>query len=265
MSKQQEMTFWEHLDELRSILLRIIAVWIVVLFATIIVMPHIFDSVILAPCSSNFILYRWLDQISRFLPQMPQFVADNTEISLINIQLTSQFVTHITTSMWLSLLLVFPYILYQIWTFVSPALYSHEKSNVKFTFGVGNLMFYLGVTIGYLIVFPLTLRFLANYQVSDLIPNTISLDSYMSNFFTLTMAMGVVFELPLLCKLLSSMGLIDRSFFTIYRRHAIIAILLLAAIITPSGDPFTLIVVFIPIYIVYEISALFVSPHKKQS
>lgn len=259
---EKEMTFWEHLDELRIVLLRILVVWGIALVALIAVMPYIFDRIILAPCSDNFILYHALDAISHYLPAMPQFVTGDFTVTLINIQLTSQFFVHMSTSLWLSLLLCFPFILYQLWTFVRPALYPNERKSVRTSFLIGNIMFYIGVAVGYFIVFPLTLRFLANYQISTLIPNQISLDSYMSHFLTLTFAMGIVFELPLLCKLLSSFGIIHRGLFKQYRRHAIVIILILAAIITPSGDPFTLLVVFLPIYLVYELSALFV---KQQS
>ncbi len=256
---EREMTFWEHLDELRSVLLRIVVVWAVLFIVLLAVMPTIFDKVILAPCSDNFALYHALDVLSRYIPVMPRFATGNFNVSLINIQLTSQFFVHMSTSLWLSLLLGFPYFMYQLWTFVRPALYPAERRSVRVAFMIGNIMFYVGIAVGYFIVFPLTLRFLANYQISTLIPNQISLDSYMGHFLTLTFAMGIVFELPLLCKILSVMGVLRRSFFKQYRRHAIIALLILAAVITPSGDPFTLIVVFLPIYMVYELSAMFVA------
>lgn len=259
---EREMTFWEHLDELRTVLLRILVVWGVLLVILIAIMPTIFDKVILAPCSDDFALYHALDYISRYIPAMPQFATDDFTVSLINIQLASQFFVHMSTSLWLALLLAFPYIMYELWLFVRPALYPAERHSVRFTFLIGNIMFYIGIAVGYFLVFPLTLRFLANYQISALIPNQISLDSYMSHFLTLTFAMGIVFELPLICKLLSTFGLLHRGDFGQYRRHAIVAILILAAVITPSGDPFTLLVVFFPIYLVYELSALFVKSRK---
>jgi len=116
-------------------------------------------------------------------------------------------------------------------------------------------MFYLGVAVGYFLVFPLTLRFLADYQLSEAIPNTISLDSYMDNFFIITFMMGVAFELPLLAWLLGKMGFLSRDFFSKYRRHAIVVLLILAAMITPTGDPFTLSAVFFPIYFLWELSS----------
>ena len=119
-------------------------------------------------------------------------------------------------------------------------------------------MFYLGVAVGYFLVFPIILRFLADYHVSQLVPNQVSLDSYMDNFLMMVFFMGVVFELPLLCWLLGNIGVLHRDFFSKYRRHAIVALVVLAAIITPTGDLFTLSVVFLPLYILYEASALLV-------
>lgn len=256
--QSQPMTFWEHLDELRKVLLRVIVAIAVLMVGLFIAMPYLFDHVILAPCSNDFILYRALRAISQRIPFLPDFAMDDFSVSLINIQLASQFFIHMSTSMWMAVVLAFPFILYQLWCFISPALYENELRNVRFAFLAGNILFFTGIAVGYFLVFPLTLRFLASYQISTLIPNQISLDSYIGNFLSLTFIMGIVFELPLLCKLLSAFGLIDRSFFARYRRHAIIVLLIVAAIITPSGDPFTLLAVFIPIYAVYEVSALFV-------
>ena len=119
-------------------------------------------------------------------------------------------------------------------------------------------MFFLGVLVGYYVVFPVTLRFLADYHVSQLVPNQISLDSYMDTFLMLIFVMGLIFELPLVAWLLGVLGVLHRGFFRTYRRHAIVALLVLAAIITPTGDPFTLMVVFLPIYLLYEVSAYLV-------
>ncbi len=121
-------------------------------------------------------------------------------------------------------------------------------------------MFYLGVATGYFLVFPLTLRFLAQYKVSEMVPNQISLDSYMDNFLVLILVMGIIFELPLVCWMLGRMGLLTRDFFTTYRRHAIVALMALAAVVTPTGDPFTLMVVFLPVYLLWESGAMLVSP-----
>jgi sec-independent protein translocase protein TatC len=164
----------------------------------------------------------------------------------------------------LAVVLTFPYLVWEIWKFISPALYENEKKNVRWVFVFGTLMFFVGCAVGYLMVFPMTLRFLATYQLSPEIVEQVSLDSYMDNFLMLVFVMGVVFEMPLVSWLLSQIGILNRSFFHKYRRHAIVGLLVAAAFITPSSDPFTLSVVFFPLYGLYELSAMFVKKAPKE-
>ena len=239
----KEMSFWEHLDDLRGVLIKIAVVLVIAAVALFIWMPDIFDRVILAPCSSDFALYRWIDHLAATIPGMSELGGD-FHVDLINIRL--------------AVVLTVPIILYLLWTFIAPALYQNERRGVRRAFLFGVVMFYLGVAVGYFLVFPIILRFLADYHVSQLVPNQVSLDSYMDNFLMMVFFMGVVFELPLLCWLLGNIGVLHRDFFSKYRRHAIVALVVLAAIITPTGDLFTLSVVFLPLYILYEASALLV-------
>ena len=247
------MSFWGHLDVLRGVLFRIVAVTFVIAVGLFATMHWIFDNIVLAPCSSDFPLYHFFDYITSLTGEGSSTTPFN--VNLINIKLASQFFIHISTSCWLAITLAFPFIIYQLWTFISPALYENEKRGAKSAFLFGNIMFYLGVAVGYFLVFPLTLRFLADYQLSSSIPNTISIDSYMDNFFIITFMMGVAFELPLLAWLLGKMGVLTRNFFGTYRRHAIVVLLIVAAMITPTGDPFTLSAVFFPIYLLWELSS----------
>ena len=256
--KLQEMSFWDHIDALRAVLVRIVVVLVVMTLGLFFVMPSIFDNVILAPCHGDFVLYRLFERMTSSVSWLPQFSTDGFQVELINIKLASQFFIHMSTSFWLALVLTFPIVLYLLWTFVAPALYPREKRGVKTAFLIGCLMFFLGVAVGYFIVFPVTLRFLADYHVSQLVPNQISLDSYMDTFLMLIFIMGVIFELPLVAWLLGTLGVLHRGFFRTYRRHAVVVLLALAAIITPTGDPFTLMVVFLPIYLLYEVSAYLV-------
>ena len=256
--KLQEMSFWDHIDALRSVLVRIVVVLVVMTLGLFFVMPSIFDRVILAPCHGDFVLYRLFERMTSSVSWLPQFSTDGFQVELINIKLASQFFIHMSTSFWLALVLTFPIVLYLLWSFVAPALYPREKRGVKTAFLIGCLMFFLGVAVGYFIVFPVTLRFLADYHVSQLVPNQISLDSYMDTFLMLIFIMGIIFELPLVAWLLGTLGVLHRGFFRTYRRHAVVVLLVLAAIITPTGDPFTLMVVFLPIYLLYEVSAYLV-------
>ena len=254
----QEMSFWDHIDALRSVLIRIVVVLVVATIGLFCVMPYLFDNVILAPCHGDFVLYRLFERMTSAVAWLPQFTTADFQVELINIKLASQFFIHMSSSFWLGLVLTFPIVLYLLWTFVAPALYPQERRGVKTAFVIGCLMFFLGVAVGYFVVFPVTLRFLADYHVSQLVPNQISLDSYMDTFLMLIFVMGIIFELPLLAWLLGSLNVLHRSFFKTYRRHAVVALLVLAAIITPTGDPFTLMVVFLPIYLLYEVSAYLV-------
>jgi sec-independent protein translocase protein TatC len=256
--KEKEMSFWDHLEEFRWTLIRIIIAVFVLAIAGFILVPKIFDSIILAPSSSDFVTYRFLENASQFIPFLPDFSADAFNVEMLNINMTTQFMTYISTSLALAVLLAIPYILYELWRFISPALYENETKGVKMAFGFGGVMFVIGCLVGYFMVFPLIFRFLITFELSETIKNTISLDSYMNNFYTLILIMGVVFELPLVFWLLSNLGLIYRSFFKSYRRHAVVGSMVLATIITPSGDPFSLIVVTIPLYMLWEISAFVV-------
>ena len=259
----EEMSLWEHLDALRAVLFRIAAVVLVAAGVLFVWMPDLFDSVILAPCKGDFVLYRAFEYLTSQFPSFPQFSTEGFEVKLINIRLASQFFIHMSTSFWLALVLTFPIVIYFLWTFISPALYPHEKRGFRKAFAFGNVMFWLGVMVGYFVVFPITLRFLADYHVSELIPNQISLDSYMDTFMMLIFLMGVMFEMPLLAWLLGKLGILHREFFKKFRRHAVVVLLVLAAIITPTGDPFTLTIVFLPLYLLYEMSALIVKPNRE--
>ena len=234
------MGFWDHAEALRGVLLRVAGLLVVLTCVLFAAMPHIFNSVILAPCKSDFILYRWLAELPGST-LLPDSATGSHDIELINIRLASQFFIHMSTSFWLAVVLGFPFCVYLL--------------GMRTAFIFGNMMFFLGVATGYFIVFPLTLRFLADYQLSALIPNQISLDSYMDNFLMLILVMGIVFELPLVTWLIGKTGFLSRAFFSRYRRHAIVALLVAAAAITPSGDPFTLMVVFLPLYLLWELSA----------
>ncbi|MCD7972518.1 MAG: twin-arginine translocase subunit TatC [Candidatus Azobacteroides sp.] len=260
MGENEKMSFWDHLEDLRWTLVRCIVALFIFAILGFIWMPDLYDSVVMAPTRSDFFLYKYLCKVTSAIPFFPDFCDDTFQVDIINIKMASQFFRHMSTSFWLALILTFPYLAFEIWRFVKPALYAEEKKSMKLVFAFGTVMFFIGCFMGYALVFPMTFRFLATYQLSEMITNQISLDSYMDNFLMLIFIMGVVFELPLISWLLSQLGLLNRSFFKKYRRHAITGLLVAAAIITPSGDPFTLAVVFFPLYMLWELSSLFVKP-----
>ncbi len=260
--KETQMTFWDHLDELRGVLFRCV---LAILVLVVIIFPNkkiVFESVIFAPINSDFVLYKWLNALAGLFA-LPSITPDDFKIELINIELSAQFFTHISVSLTLAFILAVPYILYQFWNFLKPGLYEHERKSTKRAFGFASILFFIGVLVGYLFVFPLTLRFLGTYQVSDWVVNQISLNSYISMFTWLILIMGIVFEMPALAAILSKMGIISKGMLKKYRKHAFSILLILAAIITPSGDAFTLFIVAMPLYLLYEFSILICSDFNK--
>ena len=257
------MTFWDHLEALRWMLVRVFSALGIFIIGGFAFIPWIFEHVIMAPIDNQFFLYRWLAKMAEQVAIMPDDLTRPFHVSIINIRLSSQFFLHMSLSFWLALLITFPYLVYEVWKFICPALYENERKSMRFTFVFGTVMFFIGCVVGYSVVFPLTLRFLYNYQLSASISNQLSLDSYMDNFLMLVFMMGIVFELPLVSMLLGKIGILHRGFFSTYRSHAVVALLVVAAFITPSSDPFTLMAVFIPIYILWELSAFLVKPAPK--
>lgn len=202
-------------------------------------------SVVLAPSKSDFFLYSIIG-------------ADEFDIKLINTGLAEQFTIHMKVALTVGLLVASPYILYLLFRFISPALYENERRySVRITLGA-YVMFIVGVALNYLLVFPLTVRFLGTYSVSDDIDNMLTLSSYVDSLLMMSLWFGIIFELPVVCWLLGKFGLLKAEWMTRYRRHAIVAILFIAAVITPTGDIFTLLIVSLPIYILYEVSVILI-------
>ena len=260
--EDKELTFWEHLDVLRWALVRIVVVWFILAIGFFIAMPSLFDTVILGPCHNNFIFYQFLRSMGEALNLTGDFFTQEFDIKLQNINLAAPFFVHLSTSFVLSLVVLAPYILWEIWLFIRPALYVNESRGVKKALLLGSVMFYIGVAVGYFVIYPMTLRFLSTYNLSPDIEILISLNSYIDNFMTLVLCMGLAFELPLVTWILSLLGIITRDTLREYRRHAFVVIVIVSAIITPTGDPFTLMAVTLPLYALYELSILMVKDKK---
>ena len=242
MASTGEMTFWDHLEDLRKCIFRVLGVFASAVVVLFFFKNFLFDSLILAPSKSDFFLY--------------QMLGTDFSMTLVNIEVAAQFLIHIRITLICAFIVTFPVIVYELWRFIAPALYENEKRLVKGAFAFASLLFYLGVAVGYALVFPLMLNFFSGYQVSQEIANTFSLTSYISLFTSLVMTFGIVFEFPTVVAVLSSIGLLTRESLSSYRKHAVCAVLILAAVITPSGDPFSLLVVSVPLYLLYEFSIL---------
>lgn len=242
MAQSGEMTFWDHLEDLRKCIFRIIAVFATVTVGLFFFKEFLFEDVILAPSKADFYLY--------------QLLGADVSVSLVNIEVAAQFMIHMKVTFVVALILVFPYFIYEIWRFVSPALYSNEKKAVSGAFAFASALFYTGVAVGYFLLFPLMLNFFAGYQVSPDVPNTFSLSSYISLLTSTVITFGLVFEFPTIVAVLSGLGILTRESLRGFRRYALLIVVILAAVITPSGDPFSLMVVSVPLYILYEFSIL---------
>lgn len=241
---EQVMTFWDHLDELRSVIIRILVITVVAAAVAFCLKEELF-AVVLAPRTSDFITYRLMG-------------VEPFSIHLMNTGLTEQFMVHLKTAMYAGVLVASPYIIWQLFRFISPALYDNERKYATLLCTSGYLMFMLGTALNYFLIFPLTVKFLGTYQVSPDVANMLTLQSYMDTLLMMSLVMGIVFELPVVSWILGRMGLINRQMMRAMRRHAIVAILVVAAIITPTTDVFTLFIVALPIWLLYEVSILIV-------
>ena len=242
MSQGKEMTFWDHLEDLRMSIFRMIAVFAAVVVGLFFFKDFLFGEVILGPSRADFFLYRLL----------------GTEFSmeLVNLEVAAQFMIHMKVTFLSALVLTFPYIIYEVWRFIAPALYDNERKAVRGAFLFASFLFYLGVVVGYALIFPLMLNFFAGYHVSPEIPNTFSLSSYIALLTSMVLTFGIVFEFPTVVVALSSLGVLKKETLTSFRKHAVLVVAILAAVITPSGDPFTMLVVSVPLYLLYEFSIL---------
>ena len=238
------LTFWDHLDELRSVIIRILVITVLAAIVAFCLKDELF-AIVLAPRTSDFITYRLMG-------------VEPFSIHLMNTGLTEQFMIHMKTSFYVGMLVASPYIIYQLFRFVSPALYDNERKYATALVASGYLMFMLGTALNYLLIFPLTVRFLGTYQVSPDVSNMLTLQSYMDTLIMMSLVMGNVFELPVVSWLLGKMGLVNRRIMRTWRKHAVVAILIVSAIITPTTDAFTLFVVALPIWLLYELSILIV-------
>lgn len=247
---QELLTFGGHLEVLRRMLFRILAV-VGTLAIVIFCCKEVTWRLLLAPSECSFTTYRWIESLASAVGFDFHFEA--FFVDLIATDLSSQFMTHLTTSIYLGLLGSSPYILYELFRFVSPALYENERKYSVQVVVIVYLLFILGVLMSYYVLFPISFRFLGTYSVADRIHSTITLDSYTSTFTTLTLLMGVVFQLPIIAFALTKLGFISSEMLSLYRKHAFLIIMLVAAIITPP-DVMTLVLVTIPLYLLYEVS-----------
>jgi len=244
------MTFGGHLEVLRQMLFRILGVTLL-LAIVIFCFKEVTFKILFAPSNSNFFTYKAIERLCSLVGWKFHFTP--YEVAFINTELSSQFLTHLTTSIYLALLCASPYIVVELFRFVTPALYDNEKRYSIVVSIAVYILFIFGVLMSYYVLFPFAFRFLGTYQVDERVLNQINLNSYISTFTSLTFLMGVVFQIPVIAFFLAKMGILDAQMMSHYRRHALILISIIAAIITPP-DILTLFLVTLPMYLLYEIS-----------
>lgn len=247
-NKGTEGSFWDHLDILRTVIIKIIAVWCIISIIAFFFKDELF-AFVLAPKSNDFILYRLLAAVCVHLHLTPPAQFD---IQIINTGLAQQFMIHLKTAMCAGVILTAPYALYLLFGFVSPGLYENERSYASGIIVSGYVMFLVGTALSYFLIFPLTFQFLGNYRVADYVSNMITLESYMGTLIMMSLCMGIVCELPVVAWLLGKTGILTSGQMKRYRRHAVVVILSVAAIITPTSDVLTLLIVSAPIWLLYE-------------
>lgn len=253
-SLEAEMSFFDHLEELRWHLIRSSIAVIICTIVCFVYYDFLFDTIIMGPHKPDFWTYRMMCKIGQHFNMGPGFCITNIPGKIINTEMAGQFTLQINSAIMTGVVMGFPYLLWEIWRFVKPALKDQERKSASGFVFYASILFILGILFGYFIVCPLSVNFLSNYTISDAIENTITIDSYLSSVATLTLCTGLVFELPIVIYILSRLGMMTPEFMRSTRRYAAIIILIIAAVVTPTPDIPTMLTVSFPLFVLYEVS-----------
>jgi sec-independent protein translocase protein TatC len=264
--EKKEMSFLDHLEELRWVLVRSSAAVVVMAIITYFFADYIFETVIFGPTNPNFITYRFFCDASHYLGFADSICITELNFIIQNTEMEGQVNIFVWTCITAGFILAFPYILWQLWKFISPALYDNEKKHAKLFIFIASILFFLGVLFGYFVIVPMSVNFLATFTISSVVKNQFSIDSYVSMVKTAVIASGLFFELPIIIYFLTKLGLVTPDFLRKYRKYAIVIVLIIAAIVTPP-DVVSQITVAIPMLLIYEASiyiSVFVERNKKK-
>ncbi len=245
LDESKEMSFWDHLEDLRHGLFRVVLALLAAFVVLFFFKDFLFDTLILAPTRPDFFFYKLFGM--------------STGLQLVNIELSTQFMVHMRVTFMCAFIVCCPYVLFEIWRFIAPALYRHEKRATRRAFIFASFLFYLGIAVGYCIILPLIVNFFDGYKVSEEVVNTISLNSYISTVSSTVLMFGIVFEIPTIVAVLSSIGLLSRETLVGGWKYAVLVIAVLAAVITPA-DPFSMLIAAIPLTLLYIISIAVCKP-----
>lgn len=258
MTDEKEMSFLDHLEELRWHVVRAVAAILIFMIAAFVLTPWIFDNIIFAPAKADFLTFRVVCDLGKSLHQ--DWCVGYIPFKIQSRYMTGQFTMQFTAAFVIGLIVAFPYVVWELWRFVRPGLYSRERKVSKGVVGAVSSLFLLGVAFGYYVVCPISILFFANYSISPVIQNEFDITSYVGTVVGLVMGSGLLFQLPVVVFFLTKVGMLTPQFMRKYRKHAIIAILVLGAIVTPSPDALSLTVISMPLYLLYE-SSIFISAY----
>lgn len=255
---EAEMSFFDHLDVLRKHLLRTLAVVTLFVCGAFYFTDFIWKDVIMGPKSAGFWTYRMMCKLVDAFPSVvgKDFCITKIDAKLINLEMSGQFTLQMNSCITAGIILGIPYLLFEIWLFIKPALLDNERKSASGFVFFASVLFFTGVLFGYYIIAPLSINFLLNFTVDESITNTITIDSYLSTILTLTLGSGIIFQLPVVIFILSKLGIMTPQFMRASRRYAAVLILVVAAIVTPTADPYTMMIVALPLFLLYELSIM---------
>lgn len=257
MAEEKEMAFMDHLEELRWHVVRSVVAIFVMMIAAFVFTEEIFKYIVFAPGHVDFITFRWLCQLGA-ATGVDGLCVTEIPMKIQSRFLMGQFTMQLTASFVIGLVVAFPYVVWELWSFVKPGLYNKEKQSSRGAVFSISVLFLLGISFGYFILSPMTIAFLANYSISPDISNEFDITSYVSTITILVVSSGLLFQLPIVIFFLTKVGIVTPTLLRSYRKHAVVAILVIGAVITPSSDPLSLSLISIPLYFLYEIS-IFIS------
>lgn len=264
-SLEAEMSFFDHLDALRKHLLRgLLVVTILTCFAFYYT-DFIWEHIIMAPRNADFWTYRMMCKLVELIPAIGnEFCITKIDAKIINTQMAGQFTLQMNSCITAGLIVGIPYLLFEVWLFIKPALLEKERKSAGGFVFFASMLFLIGLLFGYYLICPLSINFLVNYTVSSDIQNTFTIDSYLSTVLTLTVGSGIIFQLPVVIYILSKLGIMTPQFMRASRRYAAVLILVVAAIVTPTADPYTMLIVAFPLFLLYELSIMISSNIQKK-
>jgi sec-independent protein translocase protein TatC len=256
LNEEKEMSFLDHLEELRWHVVRALVAVVIVTIAAFIAAPWIFQNIIFAPARVDFPTFKALCAFGQWIGTEEGLCVKEIPFKVQSRFMTGQFTMHILAAFIIGFIVSFPYVVWEIWRFVQPGLYSKERKYSRGAVASISLLFITGVLFGYYVLAPLMISFLANYQISDMIVNEFDITSYVSTIVGVVFGCGLLFQLPVVMYFLTKIGIVTPGFLRQYRKHSIVIILIVGAIVTPSADPFSQALIALPLYLLYEISIL---------